>query len=184
MADATPNMKQQMQEVLDHVKQEMSGIRTGRANASLVDAIPVLYYGTTTPLKQMASITVPEPTVIVITPWDRQSVGDIELAIRNTELGLSPVNEGSQIRLVLPALTEERRGQLIKLMHQKAEAGKVALRNVRKDIWDNVQKQVKSGELTEDDRYRSEEDLNKTIDHFNKEIDALVEAKESELRVI
>jgi ribosome recycling factor len=184
MTDIMTLTKQHMDEVVEHVKQEMAGIRTGRANASLVDTILVQYYGSTMPLKQMASITVPEPTTIVIMPWDRQSIGDIEQAIRNSDLGLSPVNEGSQIRLVLPPLTEERRTQLIKLVHQKAEAGKVALRNVRKDIWEDVQKQVKSGELTEDDRYRYEEDLNKTIDHFNKEIETLINDKEKELKTI
>jgi ribosome recycling factor len=184
MADATNRMKQEMEEVLEHVKQEVASIRTGRASASLVESIPVQYYGTTTPIKQMASISVPEPTVIVIMPWDKQSVGDIELAIRNSDLGLSPNNEGSQIRLVLPPLTEERRTQLIKLVHQKAEAGKVALRNVRKDIWEEVQKQVKSGDLTEDDRYRYEEDINKIIDTVNHQVEQMVEAKEKELKTI
>lgn len=184
MNDILSDMKKKMQDVMEHVQHEFSIIRTGRANASLVDTLMVQYYGNTTPLKNMASISVPEPTMILIQPWDRQSIGDIELAIRNSELGLSPVNEGSQIRLVLPTLTEDRRNQLIKTISQKAEAGKIALRNVRKDTWDEVQKQVKSGDLTEDDRYSYEEDLNKTIDGFNKQIDDLVEAKERELKTL
>ncbi|HEY1074209.1 MAG TPA: ribosome recycling factor [Patescibacteria group bacterium] len=184
MTDILSDMKKKMQDVMEHVNHEFSTIRTGRANASLVDTLPVQYYGNTTPLKNMASISVPEPTMILIQPWDRQSIGDIELAIRNSDLGLSPVNEGSQIRLVLPALTEDRRNQLVKTISQKAEAGKIALRNVRKDAWDEVQKQVKSGELTEDDRYRYEEDLNKAIDTFNKQVDDLVEAKERELKTL
>lgn len=178
------SLKEKMNDVLEHVKQEFSTIRTGRANAALVDTLMVSYYGSTMPLKQMASILVPEPTVILIQPWDKQAIGDIEQSIRVSELGLSPVNEGTQIRLVLPPLTEERRQQLVKSIHQKAEAGKVALRNVRKETWDDIQKQVKAGDLTEDDRYRYEEDLNKTIDHFNKEIDVLVEGKEAELRTL
>jgi ribosome recycling factor len=182
--DLMTQMKQNMQDVMEHIKTEFSSVRTGRANASLVDTLPVQYYGTTTPLKQMASITVPEPTVILIQPWDKQSIGDIEQALRISNLGLSPINEGSQIRLVLPPLTEERRDQLIKTIHQKAEAGKVALRNTRKETWDEVQKQVKAAELTEDDRYRYEEDLNKTIDSFNKEIDDLIMAKEKELQTV
>lgn len=184
MADTMTRMKQQMDEVLQHVKDELATIRTGRANASLVDTIMVSYYGSTVPLKQMASVTVPDPTSIVITPWDRQSLGDVEQAVRASDLGLSPVNEGTQIRLVLPPLTEERREQLIKSVQQKAEAGKVALRNVRKDTWDNVQKQVKAGELTEDDRYRYEDDLNKTIDQFNHQIDALTADKEKDLKTV
>ncbi len=184
MADVVPQMKQKMQEVMGHVKQEFSTVRTGRANASLVDTLPVLYYGNATPLKQMASISIPEPTVILITPWDRQSIGDIEQALRTSNLGISPINEGTQLRIVLPSLTEERREQLVKSVHQMAEAGKVTLRNVRKETWDDVQKQVKASELTEDDKYRYEEDLNRVIDGFNKEIDSLVEDKEKELKTI
>lgn len=183
--ELTPTaIKKQMEEVISHVTQEFSTIRTGRAQASLVDGLMVNYYGSTQPLKNMASITVPEPTMIVIQPWDSQAIGDIEQALRASDLGLSPVNEGTQLRLVLPSLTEERRQQLIKTISQKAEAGKVALRNVRKDIWEDVQKQVKAGELTEDDRYRWEEDLNKIIDGFNQQIDQLVEEKEKELKTI
>jgi ribosome recycling factor len=184
MADTMHDMKRQMQEVLDHVKTEFGAVRTGRASASLVDLLPVQYYGTTMPLKQLASIAIPEPTIILIQPWDPQSINDIELAIRNSSLGLSPVNEGTQLRIVLPPLTEERRNELVKTVHQKAEAGKVALRNIRKEVWDLVQKQVKSGELTEDDRYSYEEDLNKTIEQFNREIEGLVAEKEKELRTI
>jgi ribosome recycling factor len=182
--DIAQAMKQKMNEVLEHIKDDLSSIRTGRASAALVDSLPVQYYGSNTPLKQMASISVPEPTVILIQPWDKQAIGDIEQAIRTSNLGLSPINEGSQIRLVLPPLTQERREELIKTVHQKAEAGKVALRTVRKDTWDEVQKQVKSGDLTEDDRYRYEGDLNKIIDQFNREVDEVVTQKESELRTI
>uniref|UniRef100_A0A7C4PKU7 Ribosome-recycling factor n=1 Tax=Anaerolinea thermolimosa TaxID=229919 RepID=A0A7C4PKU7_9CHLR len=184
MSDIMTTVKSRMQEVIDHVKEEFAGIRTGRANAALVDSIPVQYYGNTTPIKQMASITIPEPTVIVVQPWDKQSVGDVEQAIRNSSLGLSPINEGTQLRIVLPALTTERREQLIKTLHEKAEAGKVALRTIRKEVWDDVQKQVKSGDLTEDDKYRYEEDLNKVIDSFNREIDQLESAKENEIRTV
>ncbi len=184
MNDLLSTLKTQMQDVIDHVKHEFTTIRTGRAQASLVDTIMVNYYGNTMPLKQMASISVPDSTTIVITPWDKQAMGDVEQAIRASDLGLSPVNEGNQLRLVLPALTQERREQLIKSIHQKAEAGKVALRSVRKEVWDDVQKQVKAGELTEDDRYRYEDDLNKTIDSFNQVIDTLVGEKEKELRTL
>ncbi len=184
MADTMTDLKKQMGEVIEHVKEELTGLRTGRANASLVDSLPVQYYGNSMPLKQMASITVPEPTMLVIQPWDKQAIGDIEQALRNSNLGLSPVNEGTQLRLSLPPLTEERRNQLIKALHEKAEAGKVALRNIRKDAWEAVQGQVKTGELTEDDKYRYEEDLNKTIDSYNKHIETLVEEKEKEIRTV
>lgn len=184
MADITGTMKSQMDEVIAHVKDEFASIRTGRASASLVDTLMVQYYGSTTPLKNMASVMVPDATSIVIQPWDRQALGDIEQAIRTSDLGLSPVNEGTQLRLVLPPLTEERRDQLIKSIHQKAEAGKVSLRNVRGAAWEDVQKKVKASELTEDDRYRYETDLNKIIESYNKQIEELVAAKETELKTI
>ncbi len=184
MADILSSLKTNMQEVVEHLKSEFGNIRTGRAQASLVDTIMVSYYGSTTPLKQMASISVPDSTTIVVQPWDRQAMGDVEQALRTSDLGLSPVNEGTQIRLVLPPLTQERREQLIKTIHQKAEASKVALRTVRKDAWDDIQKQVKAGDLTEDDRYSYEGDLNKIIDTFNQSIDELVTDKEKELRTI
>lgn len=182
--DISSQMKQAMTEVMTHLKEELGGIRTGRATASLVDSLMVQYYGNTVPLKQMASISVPDATTIVIQPWDKQSLGDIELALRNSNLGLSPVNEGTQIRLVLPPLTEERRTQLIKTLHEKAEASKVALRTVRKDTWDEVQRKVKSSELTEDDKYSYEQDLNKMIEGFNHEVVELVTTKEQELKTI
>lgn len=182
--DLLTDMKHKMDEVIEHARADFATIHTGRASASLVDTLPVQYYGNTTPLKQMASITVPEATSIVIMPWDKQSIGDIEQAIRTSDLGLSPVNEGSQIRLNLPPLTEERRQQLVKSIHQKAEAIKVALRTIRKDVWEAVQSKVKDGELTEDDRYTYEADLNKQIDIYNKHVDDLVVTKEKELTTI
>ncbi len=182
--DLMTPMKHQMDEVIEHARGDFATIHTGRASASLVDTLPVQYYGNTTPLKQMASITVPEATSIVIMPWDKQSIGDIEQAIRTSDLGLSPVNEGTQIRLNLPPLTEERRQQLVKSINQKAEAAKVALRTIRKDVWEDVQNKVKAGELTEDDRYRYEADLNKQIDIYNKQIDDVTAAKEKELTTI
>ena len=173
-----------MDQAVGHLKEELATIRTGRANASLVDTLMVSYWGNLTPLKQMASVTVPDATSIVITPWDKQAMGDIEQAIRNSNLGLNPVNEGGQIRVVLPPLTEERRLEMVKTIHEKAETSKVALRTHRKEAWELVQKQVKSGELTEDDKYRYEEDLNKVIEGFNKQVDELVTQKEKEVKTI
>lgn len=182
--DILSTLKSEMETAIGHLKEELGSIRTGRASASLVDTIMVSYYGNMTPLKQMASVTVPDATSIVITPWDKQALGDIEQAIRTSPLGLNPVNEGIQIRLVLPALTEERRNELVKVIRDKAEATKVALRNHRKDAWEAVQKQVKDGELTEDDKYRFEEDLNKLIDGFNRQADELTAEKEKEVKTV
>jgi ribosome recycling factor len=184
MTDIMSDTKKNMDSVVAHLKEELVAIRTGRANAALVDTLIVSYYGSTVPLKQMASVTVPDAASIVIQPWDKQSLGDIELAIRNSSLGLNPVNEGNQIRLVLPPLTEERRLELVKSIHEKAEAAKVALRTVRKDAWENVQKQVKAGDLTEDDRYSYEDDLNKVIEGYNKQIDEVIADKEKEVKTV
>ena len=184
MTDIISHLKQAMDLTVGHLKDELATIRTGRANASLVDTLMVSYYGNTTPIKQMASVTVPDATSIVIAPWDKQAVGDIEQAIRNSSLGLSPVNEGGQIRVVLPPLTEERRNELVKTIHEKAEASKVALRTERGSAWENVQKQVKAGDLTEDDKYRYEQDLNKVIESYNKQIADLVTEKEKEVKTV
>lgn len=184
MTDISTSLKQEMNQAIDRLKEEMASIRTGRANASLVDTLMVPYYGNVTPLKQMASVTVPDATSIVIQPWDKQAVGDIEQAIRTSPLGLNPVNEGNQIRLVLPALNEERRNELVKVIHEKAEATKVALRTARAGAWEGVQKQVKAGELTEDDKYRYETDLNKIIEGYNKQVEDLVAEKEKEVKTV
>lgn len=182
--DIIGDLKKNMDQVLVHLKDEFSTIRTGRASASLVDGLMVAYYGSMVPVKQMASVNVPDATTLVIQPWDKQSIGDIEQAIRISSLGLNPVNEGTQIRLVLPALTEERRNDLAKAINEKAEAAKVSLRTARKDAWELVQKQVKAGELTEDDRYSYEEDLNKVIDGYNKQVEEIVEAKVKEIKTV
>lgn len=172
-----------MDDVVGRLKEELGTIQTGRANAALVEGIVVQYYGNATPLKQMASIFIPEATVIVVQPWDRQAIGDVEQAIRTSDLGLSPVNEGTQIRIVLPPLTAERRAELVKLVHQKAEAARIGLRNVRKETWETVQKREKAGELTEDDRYQYESDLNKLIDSYNSQVETVARAKEKDLQL-
>lgn len=184
MAEITTKLKSEMERIISLVREEVAGLRTGRATATLVDSLPIPYYGSIVPLKQLASITVPEPTVILIQPWDKQATGDIEQAIRTSPLGLSPLNEGGQIRLVLPPLTAERRAQLVKTLHQKGEGGKVGLRAVRKAHWEKIQAMVKASTLTEDDKYRYEDELNKIIDHYNQKIDTLLEDKEKELRLV
>lgn len=179
--DVTRPVRPQMEEAVKHFEAEMSKIRTGRAQTSLVEDLPVSYYGAQTPIKQMASLTVPESNQILITPWDKQAVGDIEQAIRQANLGLNPSNDGHSIRLVLPSLTEERRKELTKQLGALAETARVRLRTMRKEAWEEVQEKQKAGELTEDDRYRGEEELNKLIDEFNKKVEELSGAKEKEL---
>lgn len=163
------------------LKEEFLSLRTGRANASLVENIEVTYYGSQAPLKQMAQITTPDSNQIMIQPWDKSSLADIELAIRNSGLNLNPLNDGNAIRVILPPMTEERRKELIKLVYAKAEEAKIAARNVRGEIWELVQKREKLGELTQDDRDRSREELDKKIAAFNEKIATLSKEKEEEI---
>ncbi len=173
--------EEKMEIVLDHFQQALNQIRTGRAQTSLLDGIKVSYYGALTPLNTIASITA-EGNQVMIHPFDRNALGDIELAVRQSGLDLNPVNDGALVRIVFSPLTEERRGELIKHAHDRAEEARIAIRTVRKLAWEEVQQQEKRGELTEDDRYRREEDLNKLIETLNYKILELTKQKEDELK--
>ena len=175
-------LRPKMDEVIGKLKEELMTIRTGRASTALVDNILVSYYGVQTPLKNMANVSTPDSTLISVQPWDANSINDIEAAIRNANLGFGITSDGRAVRISLPPLTEERRLEFIKMAHQKAEAARIALRNLREESWKEVQALEKSGDLTEDDRYRGEEMLNKEIADFNKKIQEQVEAKEKELK--
>ena len=177
-------IKPKMRAAIDNLSEELSRIRTGRAHAGILDGLKAMYYGTSTPLKEMATISVPEPTVISIKPWDRGVLSDIETAVRNSDLGLSPVNDGSQIRLVLPPMTEDRRKEIVGQVKRLGEQAKVSLRNIRGEAWSRVQSAVKTKEATEDDKYQAEEKLNKLIDEMNSEIDKVVSVKEAEIMKI
>lgn len=177
-------IKPKMMAAIDNLGEELSHIRTGRAHAGILDGIKAMYYGTATPLKEMASISVPEPTVISIKPWDRGVLSDIETAIRNSDLGLSPVNDGTQIRLVLPPMTEERRKEIVGQAKKHGEGAKVTLRNIRGDAWSKVQTAVKNKEATEDDKYQAEEKLNKLIEEMNNQIEKVIAEKEAEIMKI
>jgi ribosome recycling factor len=177
-------IKPKMDGAIENLATELSRIRTGRANASILDGVLVPYYGNKTPIREMASITIPEPTQISIKPWDKNALADIESAIRASDVGLSPINDGTQIRLVLPPMTEERRKEIVAQVKKFGEQAKVSLRNVRSDAWGKVQQAVKNKVATEDDKYRAEEDLNKLILEKNKEIDKIVTDKETEIMKI
>ena len=178
------NLRPKMQEVIDKLSENFRSLRTGKANAALVENIAVSYYGTKMPLKQMAQISVPDANLIVIQPWDANSLGDIELAIRNSEIGASPVNDGRLIRLTLAPMTAERREELVKVLHKTAEECRVFLRNLREDSWKEIKKIETAKQITEDDRYRAEKDLNNLIEDFNKKISELIENKEKEIRTV
>ena len=177
-------LKGKFEQIIDKLQEDFAGIRTGRASSGLVENIQVSYYGSTTPLKQMATLTVPDPAHIVVQPWDKNALGDIELAIRNSQSGLSPVNDGNVIRINLPSMTEEHREELIKGISRKGEEARIALRSVRGETWDRIRKMEKGGEVTEDDRYAAEKELNDLINNYNQKISTVVTDKEKDLRSI
>jgi ribosome recycling factor len=176
--------KDRMEKALDSLSREFSKLRTGRASTSLVDDIKVEYYGTPTPMKQIASISVPDSRSIAIQPWDRNAFGDVERAIQKSDLGLNPVNDGKIIRINIPQLTEERRKELVKLAKKYTEDSRVAIRNIRRDANDTLKAKEKDKELTEDDLRRGQDDIQKLTDDHIKLADELLEAKEKEIMEI
>lgn len=184
IVDILRDAESKMSATVENLKNELKKIRTGRAQGSLVEDITVSYYGTRTALKELASIAVPEVSLIQIKPFDRNSLGDIENAIRDADIGLTPVNDGTFIRLNLPPVTEERRIELTKQVKKTAEEAKVSLRTIRGDAWSKVQGLIKNNEATEDDKYQAEKDLNELIEKKNKEVDTVTSEKESEIMKI
>lgn len=175
------DLKDRMGKAIESLKREYSRLRTGRASISLLDGIRVSYYDTPTPLNQMASLAVPEPRLIVIQPWDKTAIEDIEKAILKSELGLTPINDGKVIRISIPPLTEERRKELVKVARKMSEENKVAIRNIRRDANEMLKDLKKEKEITEDDLYRSQEEVQKTTDQFISQVDELCAAKEKEI---
>ena len=161
MKEIQNKLQQQMEKTIEALKHEFSTIRAGRANAQMLDKIRVDYYGTPTPINQVGSISVPEPRTLMINPWDKSAMKDIETAIRNSDLGLNPTNDGEVIRLNVPALTEERRKELCKQAKKASEEFKVRLRNERRDANDKLKKLEKEGEITEDDLKKAQDNVQK-----------------------
>ena len=172
-----------MRKSIDSVAADFASVRAGRANASVLDRIMVDYYGSPTPIQQIAAISSPDARTLLISPWDKTAVKGIEKAIQNSDLGINPQNDGASIRLNFPQLTEERRKELVKQIRKYAEAGKVAIRNIRRDAMEAFKKK-KSSEITEDDLKELEEDLQKLTDKRCKEIDDLTAKKEAELMAV
>ena len=163
------------------MQRQLGQIRAGRANASLLDRITVDYYGVPTPVNQMASITIPEARVLMVTPFDKNMINDVEKAILASDIGLNPANDGNVIRLVIPQLTEERRKELAKEVKKESEGAKIAVRNIRRDAMDEYKKQQKNGDMTEDDLRNAEKDIQTLTDDNIKAIDSIVAEKEKEL---
>jgi ribosome recycling factor len=175
------NMKTRMDKAVADLQHEMASIRTGRAAISLLDNIRVDYYGTPTPLNQIGNLHVPEPSMITIQPWDVSQIGVIEKAIRVSDLGLNPSNDGKIIRLPIPPLTEERRKDLVKRLHAAAEHHRVSVRNIRRDANDAVKKLLKDKKVTEDDEKRAHDEIQKLTDSYMAKIDQASKTKEKEI---
>ncbi|KNF08847.1 ribosome-recycling factor Frr [Gottschalkia purinilytica] len=179
--DIHKETEERMEKSLKACKDELTSIRAGRANPSLLDRVTVEYYGTQTPLNQVANISAPEPRMIVIQPWDANILGEIEKSIQKSDLGLNPTNDGKIIRLIIPQLTEERRKELIKVVKKVSENAKIAVRNQRRDANDAVKKMLKANEITEDESKQAEEKIQKITDKYIEEVDKLMTQKEKEL---
>lgn len=175
------NTEEHMKKAVESTRKELQGIRTGRANPGLLDRVVVDYYGAPTPLKQLANISTPDGKCLVIQPYDKNSLKDIETAINKSDLGMTPNNDGSVIRIVIPVLTEERRKELVKVIKKFSEDGKVVIRNSRRDGLDNIKKLEKEKQLSEDDSRKQQDGLQKLTDKYTKEIDEISSSKEKEV---
>lgn len=181
MSDFVKDAESKMQKTIEAVKADFASVRAGRANASVLDRVQVEYYGSPTPLNQVASISSPDPRQLVIQPWDSSLLREIEKAILTSELGINPQNDGKVIRLTFPQLTEERRKELTKQVHKYAEGGKVAVRNIRRDVMDKIKAAKKTSEITEDDAKDYEKKLQDVTDKYVRKLDELAAEKEKEL---
>jgi len=173
--------KHRMDKAVEAVKTEFNTVRSGRASVGLLDRVHVDYYGTSTPLKQMANIAAPEPRLVTIQPFDKTSMRNIEKAIMESDLGLNPSNDGNVIRLPIPSLTEDRRKELVRMVHKLAEDGRIAVRNVRRDCMKDLKELVHDGEVGEDAEKRAEHEVQKSTDDHVHEIDELLKHKEAEI---
>ncbi|WP_170007385.1 ribosome recycling factor [Bacillus fonticola] len=178
---AIAQTKEKMNKAITSFSRDLASIRAGRANASLLDRISIDYYGAETPVNQLANISVPEARLLVIQPYDKSSVGEIEKAILKSDLGLTPSSDGTVIRLAIPALTEERRKELVKVVKKAGEEAKVAIRNIRRDTNDDLKKLEKNGDITEDDLRGYNDDVQKLTDDYIQKVDNLGKEKEKEI---
>ena len=181
LAELAADAEQKMKKTVEATQHDFSTIRTGRATPTLVDGINVDYYGTPTPLRQVANISLPDSRQLLITPYERTLVAAIEKAIKNSDININPVNDGAAVRLTIPPLTEDRRKEFVKILGKKAEEGRISIRNIRRDANDQSKALVKKGDATEDDSKRSQDSLQKLTDRYIAEIDRIAKTKEAEL---
>lgn len=175
------NHEERMKKAIEALRKDLATLRAGRASSALLDKIFVDYYGTPTPINQVANIAVPEPRMITIQPWEKSMVAQIEKAIMKSDLGLTPNSDGLVIRLMIPQLTQQRRNELVKMVHKKAEDSRVAIRNLRRDANDTIKKLEKDKLISEDETKKSQEDIQKLTDKYIKEIDRVMAGKEKEI---
>ena len=178
------DMESRMEKSITSLKSELATIRTGRANAALLDHVRISYYGSEVPVSQIGNISVPEPRMLMISPWEKTILGDLEKAILKSDLGLTPSSDGEVIRIMLPELTEDRRKDLVKQVKAVGEKTKVSVRNIRRDANDDVKKQVKDDSLSEDESKRLQDQIQKITDRFIVEVDKVVEHKESDILTV
>lgn len=177
-------IRERMEKSIAALKSELATIRTGRANAALLDQVRVSYYGSEVPVSQVGNISVPEPRMLVIAPWEKNIIGDIEKAIMKSDLGLTPTSDGEVVRIVLPELTEERRKELVKQVRAVGEKARVSIRNIRRDANDDVKKRVKDEGLSEDEAKRLQDKIQKITDDFIAEVDQIIEHKEKDILTV
>ncbi|WP_400163007.1 ribosome recycling factor [Brevibacillus sp. TJ4] len=174
-------MEERMNKAIASLKKDLASLRAGRANPAMLDRVVVDYYGTPTPISQLATISVPEPRMLTIQPWDKSALKEIDRALQQSDLGISPSNDGVVIRLVIPPLTEERRKELVKLSAKSGEEAKVAIRNIRRDANDELKKLEKAATISEDESRRHQENVQKITDKFIAEVDKIVKDKEKDI---
>ncbi len=179
--DIYADARDRMQKALETLEREYKRLRTGRASVSLVDGIRVEYYGNSTALNQLATLTIPEPRTIMIQPWDTSIINEVEKAILKSELGLTPMNDGKVIRISIPTLTQERRKELVKVIKKMAEETKVAMRNIRRDTNEMLKDLKKEKEISEDEQFKAQDETQKITDDFIKKVDSVYSAKEKEI---
>jgi ribosome recycling factor len=184
ISDVRNSAEQKMARSIETLKADLAKVRTGRAHTGLLDHIHVDYYGSSIPLSQAANVTLADPRTIGVTPWEKKMIPVVEKAIRESDLGLNPATSGEMIRVPMPALTEERRKELIKVVHKEAEAAKIAVRNVRRDANEQLKKLLKDKQCSEDDERRAHDELQKLTDRFVADVDRLLQAKEADLMAI
>ncbi|MFS8512310.1 MAG: ribosome recycling factor [Planifilum fulgidum] len=182
------NIKKQsaekMEKAIQVLKKDLASMRAGRATPALLEKVTVSYYGSEMPVNQLANISAPEPRLLVVQPWDKSALAEIERAILKSELGLTPTNDGNVIRITIPALTEERRAELVKVVKKNGEESKVAIRNIRRDANEEIKKLGKNGEISEDDVRRGQDEIQKLTDRYIREVDEVIAAKEKEIMEI